>query len=317
MADKADIIVICGPTATGKTAVSVALAKQLGGEVVSADSMQIYKGLCVGTAQATPEEMDGVPHHLVGFLPPEQQFSVADYVKRAGECIAQIAARGRVPIVAGGTGLYLSSLVNGISFTEEKADPAVRARLAAELAAQGIGPLYARLEKVDPEYAAKLHPNNHGRVLRALELYEQTGEMMSRQLERSRPALRPYRALLIGLNTPERAQLYARIDARVDAMLARGLLDEARLVYARRDACRTAAQAIGYKEIFPYFEGREPLEACTATLKQASRNYAKRQLTWFRRMDGLVWLPAGEPETAGKIARLWAEHVKKDCGNQE
>ena len=133
----------------------------------------------------------------------------------------------------------------------------------------------------------------------------------------SRPAQRPYRALLIGLNTPERALLYARIDARVDAMLARGLLDEARLVYARRDACRTAAQAIGYKEFFPYFEGREPLEACTATLKQASRNYAKRQLTWFRRMDGLVWLPAGEPETAGKIARLWAEHVKKDCGSQE
>ena len=288
MADKADIIVICGPTATGKTALSVALAKLLDGEVVSADSMQIYKGLRVGTAQATPEEMKGVPHHLVGFLPPEERFSVADYVRHAGECIAQITARGRVPIVAGGTGLYISSLVNGIDFTPDKADPAVRARLETELTEQGIGPLYARLQQVDPECAAKLHPNNHGRVLRALELYEQTGETMSCR----------------------------RIDARVDAMLAHGLLEEARLVYANRDAYHTAAQAIGYKEFFPYFEGKEPLEVCTAALKQASRNYAKRQLTWFRRMDGLIWLPAGEPEAAEAAARLWAGHVKKNCGDQ-
>ena len=173
-----------------------------------------------------------MPHHLVGFLPPEERFSVADYVRHAGECIAQITARGRVPIVAGGTGLYISSLVNGIDFTPDKADPAVRARLETELTEQGIGPLYARLQQVDPECAAKLHPNNHGRVLRALELYEQTGETMSCRLARSRPAQQPYRALLIGLNMPERAQLYARIDARVDAMLAHGLLEEARLVYA-------------------------------------------------------------------------------------
>lgn len=140
--------------------------------------------------------------------------------------------------------------------------------------------------------------------------------MMSCRLARSRPAQQPYRALLIGLNMPERAQLYARIDARVDAMLAHGLLEEARLVYANRDAYHTAAQAIGYKEFFPYFEGKEPLEVCTAALKRASRNYAKRQLTWFRRMDGLVWLPAGEPEAAEAAARLWAGHVKKNCGDQ-
>ena len=187
---------------------------------------------------------------VVGFLPPEERFSVADYVRHAGECIAQITARGRVPIVAGGTGLYISSLVNGIDFTPDKADPAVRARLETELTEQGIGPLYARLQQVDPECAAKLHPNNHGRVLRALELYEQTGETMSCRLARSRPAQQPYRALLIGLNMPERAQLYARIDARVDAMLAHGLLEEARLVYANRDAYHTAAQAIGYKVSF-------------------------------------------------------------------
>ena len=302
MADKADIIVICGPTATGKTALSVALAKLLDGEVVSADSMQIYKGLRVGTAQATPEEMKGVPHHLVGFLPPEERFSVADYVRHAGECIAQITARGRVPIVAGGTGLYISSLVNGIDFTPDKADPAVRARLETELTEQGIGPLYARLQQVDPECAAKLHPNNHGRVL---ELYEQTGETMSCRLARSRPAQQPYRALLIGLNMPERAQLYARIDARVDAMLAHGLLEEARLVYANRDAYHTAAQAIGYKEFFPYFEGASELESCVLALKQATRNYAKRQLTWFRRMPDVLWLHPEDADVLEQALEYW------------
>lgn len=179
MADKADIIVICGPTATGKTALSVALAKLLDGEVVSADSMQIYKGLRVGTAQATPEEMKGVPHHLVGFLPAEEPVLCCGLCQARRRVYRAVTARGRVPIVVGGTGLYISSLVNGIDFTPDKADPAVRARLETELMEQGIGPLYARLQQVDPECAAKLHPNNHGRVLRALELYEQTGETMS------------------------------------------------------------------------------------------------------------------------------------------
>ena len=216
MADKADIIVICGPTATGKTALSVALAKLLDGEVVSADSMQIYKGLRVGTAQATPEEMKGVPHHLVGFLPPEERFSVADYVRHAGECIAQITARGRVPIVAGGTGLYISSLVNGIDFTPDKADPAVRARLETELTEQGIGPLYARLQQVDPECAAKLHPNNHGRVLRALELYEQTGETMSCRLPRLPPAAAPPLGVMPARALPSGAAAVPRFADRAE-----------------------------------------------------------------------------------------------------
>lgn len=311
MAGKVDILVICGPTATGKTAVSVALARRLGGEVISADSMQIYSGLCIGTAQATPQEMDGVPHHLVGFLSPERAFSVADYVSMASGCIADIAARGRVPIVAGGTGLYLSSLVNGINFTEQKTDPAVRERLQAELAQTGIGPLYARLRQIDPEYAAKVHPNNHGRVLRALELYEQTGRTMSSQLADSRPAEKPYHALVIGLNFSERAQLYARIDARVDAMMTQGLLDEARCVYEHRSTYRTAAQAIGYKEFFPYFEHDAPLDVCVASLKQASRNYAKRQLTWFRRMEDIVWLPAADARTVDTAEQLWLAHTNK------
>ena len=294
MADKADIIVICGPTATGKTALSVALAKLLDGEVVSADSMQIYKGLRVGTAQATPEEMKGVPHHLVGFLPPEGRFSVADYVRHiaGGISIAQITARGRVPIVAGGTGLYISSLVNGIDFTPDKAK--FRAVRLNQLIRQGIGPLHARLQQVDPECAAKLHPNNHGRVLRALELHEQTGETMS-----THSAAFPVRhgIATTGLNIPGDARLCALMP-RVDAMLAHGLLEEARLVYANRDAYHTAAQAIGYKEFFLILK-EGTVGSMHGGAQTASRNYAKRRLTWFRRMDGLVWLPAGTRKQQG------------------
>lgn len=309
MADKADLIVICGPTATGKTAVAVSAAKLLDGEVVSADSMQIYKGLRVGTAQATPEEMDGVPHHLVDFLPPEERFSVADYVARAGDCIGAIRARGHVPIVAGGTGLYISSLVNGIDFTVKEDAPRLRARLEEALQQQGAEALYRRLQQADPEAAAKLHPADRVRVLRALEWYEQTGQTARERIARSRPAQRPFSPLLVGLMPPERVQLYARIDARVDRMLRHGLLDEAKLVYTHREQYHTAVQAIGYKEFFPYFEGAATLAECTASLKRASRRYAKRQLTWFRHMDGIVWL-APDGGTAEEIARLWRQETE-------
>ena len=307
MADKVSILVLCGPTATGKTALAAALARRLGGEVVGADSMQVYRGLPIGTAAPTAGEMDGVPHHLIGFLDPAQPFSVADYVRLASACVADICARGRVPIVAGGTGLYLSSLVEGLRFAGEKAAPGLREELQQRLAREGIAPLYAELQQIDPAYAATLHPNNHGRVLRALELYRQTGRTMSWQLAHSRPAEHPYHALLYGLDFPQRSQLYARINARVDAMMDAGLLEEARGVYAHRGAYRTAAQAIGYKEFFPYFEGAAPLESCVEQLKQATRRYAKRQLTWFRRMAGLRWEQAADPAAAERIAAAWRE----------
>lgn len=309
MADKADLIVICGPTATGKTAAAVSAAKLLDGEVVSADSMQIYKGLRVGTAQATPEEMDGVPHHLVDFLPPEERFSVADYVARATGCIEGIRARGHVPIVAGGTGLYISSLVNGIDFTVMEDAPQLRAQLEDAMQRQGAGAMYRRLQQADPEAAAKLHPADRARVLRALEWYEQTGQTARERIARSRPAQRPFSPLLVGLMPPERAQLYARIDARVERMLRQGLLEEARLVYTHRKQYHTAVQAIGYKEFFPYFEGTAALAECTASLKRASRRYAKRQLTWFRHMEDIVWL-APDGGTAEEIARLWRQRTK-------
>lgn len=313
MEDRADLLVICGPTATGKTAAAVSVAKQLGGEVISADSMQIYRGLQIGTAQPTPEEMQGVPHYLVGFLPPEERFSVADYVARAAACIAEIRARGHLPIVAGGTGLYISSLVNGIDFIVMEEDVQLRATLEEAYRQQGAQAMYRRLQEADPAAAQKLHPADRVRVLRALEWHERTGLTMRERMARSRPAQKPYTPLLVGLMTSDRAQLYARIDGRVDAMMRQGLLEEARRVYVHRDTYHTAAQAIGYKEFFPYFEGNAECAACVAALKRASRRYAKRQLTWFRHMEGIVWQNAGDA-AAGEIVRLWRRGQRGENG---
>ena len=301
MADKVKLLVLCGPTATGKTALAVRLAQKLDGEVLSADSMQIYRGLRVGTAAPTEQEMQGIPHHLVGFLPPEERFSVADWVRCAQACIREIAGRGKTPIVAGGTGLYLTSLVEGIRFAPQTADLSVRARLQKELEADGIEPLYDRLVQIDPAYAATVHKNNHGRVLRALELYEQTGKTMTRQRQDSRPEERPYDARIWALDYPDRITLYAKIGQRVDRMMQEGLLQEARTVYEHRADFQTAAQAIGYKEFFDYFEGRADVDACVELLKQSTRRYAKRQLTWFRRMEGVRWENAGDPAAADRI----------------
>ena len=298
------VVAVAGPTATGKTALGVALALRFGGEIISADSMQIYRGLDVGTAKVTAEEAHGVPHHCVDILPPEAAFSVADFTALAARLIDEIGARGRLPILVGGTGLYIQSLLYGVRFAEEKAPAGLREALAAELAARGPAAMYAELQAADPEAAAAIHPNNHLRVLRALEHYRATGRRLSEQKAASLPPERPYRALVLGLDFPAREQLYRRIDARVDRMLEQGLLEEARMVYDRRASCRTAAQAIGYKEFFPYFAGEDSLARCTEQLKQASRRYAKRQLTWFRHMDGVVWLEAGSPGLAGQALRL-------------
>ena len=302
--DKRPVLAVVGPTATGKTALGVQLAQRLGGEIISADSMQIYKGLDVGTAKVTAAEAGGVPHHCVDILPPEAAFSVADFTALAARLIGQIAARGRLPILVGGTGLYVQSLLYGVRFAEEKAPDGLRAQLAAELAARGPAALYAELQAADPEAAAAIHPNNHVRVLRALEHYRATGRRLSEQKAASLPAERPYRALVLGLDFPQRETLYRRIDARVDRMLQQGLLEEARMVYDKRQSYSTAAQAIGYKEFFPYFAGEADLDSCTAALKQASRRYAKRQLTWFRHMDGVVWLEAGSPGLQAQALRL-------------
>ena len=293
---KAAVVAVVGPTATGKTALGVALAQQFSGEVISADSMQIYKGLDVGTAKVTPQETCGIPHHGVDILTPEKTFSVADFTALAGEYIQDITGRGHLPLLVGGTGLYVQSLLYGVRFTAEKAPDGLREQLTTELEAIGPEAMYAKLQAVDPEAAAAIHPNNKVRVLRALEHYHATG---------------PYRSLVLGLDFPERAALYRRIDLRVDKMLEAGLLAEAEYVWRNREAFRTAAQAIGYKEFFPYFEQTAALDACTEKLKQASRNYAKRQLTWFRHMDGVTWLDAGAADVRQTALRLTQDFLSK------
>ena len=310
-AAKPRVVAIGGPTATGKTALSVALAKRFGGEIISADSMQIYQGLDVGTAKVTPEEMQGVPHHLVGFLAPEQAFSVADFTTLAGKTITQLTAQGKLPLVVGGTGLYITSLLNGMSFAPEKTDPAIRARLQAQADAGDGAALYARLQQIDPDYAAIVHPNNLPRVIRALELYESTGRRMSAERVNARAARPPYRSLCLCLTCRDRAVLYDRIGRRVDAMIENGVLDEARRVYEHRETYRTAAQAIGYKEFFPYFAGEQSLADCTEKLKQATRNYAKRQLTWFRRQNEAVWLSLDEEDVTARACALVREFLQQ------
>ena len=313
MADlsKPRVVAVGGPTASGKTTLSVALAKAFDGEIINADSMQIYKNLDVGTAKPSVEERQGIPHYLLDFLEPEMPYSVADFTALAGALEREISSRGHLPILVGGTGLYVQSFLYGVRFAAEKTPDGLREQLAAELAEKGPEAMYKELQTADPEAAAAIHPNNQVRVLRALEHFRATGKRLSEQKAQSLPSERPYRSLVLGLDFPDRTQLYRRIDLRVDKMLDAGLLDEAKLVYDHRQTYRTAAQAIGYKEFFPYFEGTAPLDACTEKLKQASRNYAKRQLTWFRHMDGVVWLDASAPDITARAVQLTQEFLAK------
>ena len=305
------MLAVVGPTATGKTALGVALAEAFEGEVISADSMQIYKGLDVGTAKVAPDETHGIPHHGVDILEPDAPFSVADFTAMAGRLEQEIAGRGHLPILVGGTGLYVQSFLYGVRFTEEKAPAGLREQLAAELAAKGGAAMYEELKQADPEAAAAIHPNNQVRVLRALEHFRATGKRLSEQKAQSLPPERPYRSLVLGLDFPDRAQLYRRIDLRVDLMMEQDLLNEAKRVWEHRDTYKTAAQAIGYKEFFPYFAGESALAPCVEKLKQASRNYAKRQLTWFRHMEGICWLDASAPDVREQAARLTNEFLAK------
>ena len=298
------VVAIGGPTATGKTALSVALARQFNGEVINADSMQVYRGLSVGTAKATEEERAGVCHHLLDFLNPEEPYSVAEFVEMAAGLIPQITGRGHLPLVVGGTGLYITSLLHGIAFAPQRSDPELREELQQEAEEQGAQALYERLRQIDPEYAAKVHPNNLPRVIRALEVFRLTGRKMSEEQRQSRPETPPYRSLCLCLTYRDRAELYRRIDLRVDKMLEQGILGEAETVWLHKAEYRTAAQAIGYKEFFPYFEGTQSLAACTAALKQATRRYAKRQLTWFRHQNDAQWLYVDEEDAFGRAAEL-------------
>lgn len=285
------ILVIVGPTASGKTRLAVELAKAHNGEVVSADSMQIYRRMDIGTAKPTAEEMDGIPHHMIDVADPEEDFSVARYVELASACVDDILSRGKLPIVAGGTGLYVDSLLSGRTFAAFSPESSLRRELAEELAERGGEAMLAELAKVDPEAAARLHPNDHKRIVRALEVYHSTGKTISEH-NRETQALPPrYEALTIGLNFQDRADLWERIDARVDQMAANGLEREVRelLSSGLSPAC-TAMQAIGYKEFVAAVEGTMTWREAEELVKLRSRQYAKRQLTWFRRAPETHWL---------------------------
>ena len=284
------LICICGPTASGKTALSVALAQQLHTEIISADSMQIYRGMDIGTAKPTEAERCGVPHHLLDICDPGEPFSVARYVELADAAAQDILRRGMIPVVAGGTGLYMDALIECSTFTGDETDLSIREKYQRMAAEQGNIAVHECLRRVDPEGAARLHPNNLKRVIRALEVYEQTGmtlDAFNRLHKRPAPK---YQAIKIGVCPAERQVLYERIDKRVDQMLADGLLDETRRLLERGTLAGTAAQAIGYKELLGFLQGEQPLEECVALLKQRSRNYAKRQLTWLKRDDNIHWI---------------------------
>ena len=288
---KIKILAVVGPTASGKTAVSVELAKRLGGEVVSCDSMQVYRRMNVGTAKPTEEEKRDIPHHLIDAVEPDAPFSCAEYVTKASEAVKDIWARGKLPILCGGTGLYLDRFLCG-EMEETHADEGLREELFAFAEKEGVEALHARLREVDPESAEAIHPNNVKRVVRALEIYEQTGISKSEFDRRSQIGESPYEAVVIGLYYPRREVLYERINRRVDMMIADGLLEETKQLKDEGvfDVNLTAAQAIGYKELLGYLEGRETLTEATENLKTATRRYAKRQLTWFSAKPYVEWV---------------------------
>ncbi|MBQ4612931.1 MAG: tRNA (adenosine(37)-N6)-dimethylallyltransferase MiaA, partial [Clostridia bacterium] len=272
--------IIAGPTASGKTAVAVELAKRINGEVVSADSMQIYDGISVGTARPSVEEMQGVPHHLLGFLPLEEQYSVARYIEDANAVFSDIYARGKTPLMCGGTGLYIQSFAENIRFFEQETDHALRALLKDKAEKLGGEAMLEELRLIDSETAARLHANDLNRIVRALEVYYTTGQTISEQVRLSKSEPSPYTPCLFLLNYRDRSQLYERIDRRVDKMLQNGLLDEVRMVMGVAPSA-TVLQAIGYKELMPYVRGEITLECAVKQLKISTHHYAKRQISWF------------------------------------
>ena len=281
-------VALVGPTASGKSSLAVKIAKHLTGEVVSADSMQIYKHMDIATAKVTAEEMQGVPHHLIEFVEPWESFSVAEYKALALSCIGDIVKRGKLPVLAGGTGFYVDTVINNTSFLDyEKTD--IRKKLLLRAESEGIEALWNELSKVDKESAEKIHKNDLKRIVRALELYSATGKTMTEQRRLSHLEESGYSFCLIGLTAENRQFLYDRIDRRVDLMLKNGLLEEAKSFFELEHS-QTAKQAIGYKELKPYFDGVLTLEEATENLKRETRRYAKRQLSWFRRNENINWL---------------------------
>ena len=296
---KINTLSVLGPTASGKTGLAIGLARALGGEVVSCDSMQLYRGMDVGTATPDAEERGGIAHHMFDIADPEEEFSAADYARMAAPVIAQIDERGHLPILCGGTGMYYDALMRITGFGEAERDADLVASLFAYAEEQGPEALHARLAAVDPEAAEAIHPNNVRRVVRALEIWETTGKTKTEVDRAQLDGEIPYDDCSIILTFADRALLYERIERRVDQMMAGGLEAEARALFAPyRTVSRTAAQAIGYKEFLPYFRGECALTDVTAAIKLATRHYAKRQMIWFRRYPDALRLA---PDEGGRM----------------
>lgn len=309
------IVVICGPTASGKTALSIALAKAFDGEVVSADSMQIYRRMDIGTAKPTREEMDGVPHHMLDVAEPGEAYSVSRYVEEATACVEDILARGKLPIVCGGTGLYIDGLIRGTDYQPAGTNNGIREQLEGEWEAQGAEQMMARLAAADPDSAARLHLSDKRRILRALEVYLATGETITVHNARTKAIPPRYEAVMIGLNTEPRQILYDRIDRRVGIMLEQGLLQEVQSLLEDGLLEGTAAQAIGYKELLAYFRGEMTLETAADLIRQKSRNYAKRQLTWFRRDERVKWIVYNAPQAAQAVLQEATNYLNQTLYN--
>lgn len=289
--EKEKVIVICGPTASGKTALSIELAKKINGEIISCDSMQIYKEMNIGTAKPTKEEMQGIKHYMIDIISPDERYSVADYKKEAKKTIKEIISKGKVPIVVGGTGLYVDSLIYEIDYPKNKFDEKYREELEQEVEEQGLNALYERAKEIDEEAIKKISPNDKKRILRILEIYHATGKNKTEQEKESRKNEPEFDYKVFALNM-DREKLYDKINKRVDIMIDNGLIEEVENIYRKYNRFPTAMQGLGYKEVVDYIEKRLTKEEMIEKIKQETRRYAKRQLTWFRKSKETIWLNA-------------------------
>lgn len=311
MNSRENLMVIVGPTAVGKTAISIKLAKILNGEIISADSMQIYKYMDIGTAKVTPEEMEGIPHYLIDVVYPDEEFTVADYKELAEKIISDINKKGKIPIVVGGTGLYVNSLVYDLNFTKVPPNEKIRKRLNELADKFGNEYIHNMLEKIDKESSKRIHVSDRKRIIRAIEIYEVTGIPMSEQNRDFRKQNDRYNLAMIGFNM-DRDKLYERINMRVDKMIENGLIAEvANLLKMGYTKDLTSMQGIGYKEIIKYLEGELTLEESIELIKKGSRNYAKRQLTWFRRDSRIKWFNLDEYSNLDILVNQIVNYVEK------
>ena len=308
------LVVLTGPTAVGKTSLSIRLAEQIGGEIISADSMQVYRHMDIGSAKVTREEMRGIAHHLIDVLEPEESFNVTVFQRLARQAVKDICSRGRLPILAGGTGFYIQALLYEIDFTQTKEDGALRARLEEIASRQGPEELHRMLAQADPQAARQIHPHNVKRVVRALEYLAQTGEAISAHNEREKKKPAAYRSLYFVL-TDAREAIYARIDRRVDEMLKAGLVEEVRALKERgltRDM--VSMQGLGYRQILSYLDGEYDLDRAVYLIKRDTRHFAKRQLTWFSREKQVCWVDRRDFENEDKILDFLVRQIKEKIG---